>query len=632
MKLNNRFIFGILSLLLAAVIAFVALPTIARQTNGKEEIVRITQPVLKGEQISSENAEVVEVGGYNLPSNIAHQLSDVNGLYATADLAVGDYILTSKISSVPVSSDVALNSIPSGKVAISLTVKTLASGLSDKLQPGDIIRIYHFLDTAAEVPELRFVKVLSVTDSDGINVDNAKEPTEDEEKQQSATITVLASPEQAKIITGLENDGVAHVALPRVFAQEDETARRIAQRLVTQMPVEHIAPVLEQVKVEMGLRLSAQQEAAVYAAFRHGLSVITGSPGTGKTTVLRTILEVYRRLHPDGKIALMAPTGRASRRMSESTGFEDARTLHSGLGLTSEEDEGSRNRKSEPLSADLIIVDEFSMVDMWLAEKFFERMKANARIVLVGDPDQLPSVGAGNVFREIIETQIVPVTVLDQIFRQSKDSLIAYNAKFINEGNTKLFYGPDFVFVSGDSQEDTAEKITERYCLEIQESGIENVQILSPFRSEGAASSEQLNETIRELVNPFRSAEEEIKFGPRIFRVNDRIMQTKNTEKVSNGDLGFIRYIKDTDQGKKIGMDFGAGRTLEYGVDDLSNVDLAYATTIHKAMGSEYETVIMPLLKAHTIMMYRNLPEMYHAGWDIESGFLFAGASSPEWE
>ena len=286
---------------------------------------------------------------------------------------------------------------------------------------------------------------------------------------------------------------------------------------------------------------------------------------------------------------------------------DSMRIKGAGLGLTSEEDEGSRNRKSEPLSADLIIVDEFSMVDMWLAEKFFERMKINARIVLVGDPDQLPSVGAGNVFREIIETKIVPVTVLDQIFRQSKDSLIAYNAKFINEGNTKLFYGPDFVFVSGDSQEDTAEKITERYCLEIQESGIENVQILSPFRSEGAASSEQLNETIRELVNPFRSAEEEIKFGPRIFRVNDRIMQTKNTEKVSNGDLGFIRYIKDTDQGKKIGMDFGAGRTLEYGVDDLSNVDLAYATTIHKAMGSEYEIVIMPLLKAHTIMMYRNL-------------------------
>ena len=236
MKLNNRFIFGILSLVLAAVIAFVALPTIARQTNGKTEIVRITQPVLKGEKITSDNAEVVEVGGYNLPSNVAHSMEDVEGLYVTADLAAGDYILTSKVSTVPVSSDVALNDIPSGKVAISLTVKTLASGLSDKLQPGDIIRIYHFLETAEEVPELRFVKVLSVTDSDGINVDNTKEPTEDEEPQQSATITVLASPEQARIITEMENDGVAHVALisrnndqlaEQLLAEQDKTLQEI---------------------------------------------------------------------------------------------------------------------------------------------------------------------------------------------------------------------------------------------------------------------------------------------------------------------------------------------------------------------------------------------------------------------
>ena len=236
MKLNNRFIFGILSLVLAAVIAFVALPTIARQTNGKTEIVRITQPVLKGEKITSDNAEVVEVGGYNLPSNVAHSIDDVEGLYVTADLAAGDYILTSKVSTIPVSSDVALNDIPSGKVAISLTVKTLASGLSDKLQPGDIIRIYHFLETAEEVPELRFVKVLSVTDSDGINVDNTKEPTEDEEPQQSATITVLASPEQARIITEMENDGVAHVALisrnndqlaEQLLAEQDKTLQEI---------------------------------------------------------------------------------------------------------------------------------------------------------------------------------------------------------------------------------------------------------------------------------------------------------------------------------------------------------------------------------------------------------------------
>ena len=397
------------------------------------------------------------------------------------------------------------------------------------------------------------------------------------------------------------------IYLPRVFAQEDETARQIAMRVVEPSTPERIEQILERVKREMGLALSSKQEAAVHAAYRHNLSIITGSPGTGKTTVLKTILEVYRRLYPNGEIVLMAPTGRASRRMAESTGVDKARTLHSGLGLASEEEDVRRSNTQEPLSADLIIVDEFSMVDMWLANKFFSRIKEGARIVLVGDPDQLPSVGAGNVFRELIDCGLITVTVLDQIFRQSKDSLIAYNAKFINEGNTKLYYGQDFIFMASDNQTEAAERIVSRYCREIEESGIDRVQILSPFRSEGAASAEQLNEAIREVVNPFRSAEEEIKVGVKVFRVNDRIMQTKNTAKVSNGDLGFIRYIRNDEKGAHVGLDFGAGREMEYSIEDMVNLDLAYATTIHKAMGSEYETVIMPLLKAHTVMLYRNL-------------------------
>lgn len=173
--------------------------------------------------------------------------------------------------------------------------------------------------------------------------------------------------------------------------------------------------------------------------------------------------------------------------------------------------------------------------------------------------------------------------------------------------NTKLYYGQDFVFMASNNQAEAAERIVARYCREIEESGIDRVQILSPFRSDGAASAEQLNEAIREVVNPFRSAEEEIKIGVKVFRVNDRIMQTKNTAKVSNGDLGFIRYIKNDEDGTRVGLDFGVGRELEYGIEDMVNLDLAYATTIHKAMGSEYDTVIMPLLKAHTVMLYRNL-------------------------
>lgn len=259
------------------------------------------------------------------------------------------------------------------------------------------------------------------------------------------------------------------------------------------------------------------------------------------------------------------------------------------------------------MDAGLIIIDEFSMVDMWLATKFFTRLGTETKIVMVGDPDQLPSVGAGNVFHELIQCGLIPVTVLDQIFRQSKDSLIAYNAKFVNEGTTKLYYGNDFVFLNGESQEEVSEMIMELYLQEVAENGIEKVQILSPFRSEGAASAEQLNMEIRELVNPYQSEEDEIRLGAKSFRIGDRIMQTKNVNKVSNGDLGFIRYIKETPEGKQVGMDFGGDRQLEYGVEDLANLDYAYATTIHKAMGSEYDTVIMPMVKAHSIMLYRNL-------------------------
>lgn len=228
MKLNNRFLFGILSLLLSAIIAFIAIPTMASQTNGKTEIIRVTSPIAKGEEITSETVKVMEVGSYNLPDNVARSMKDVAGRYAAADFEAGDYILASKVSLIPITSDVALNNLPSGKVAISLTVKTLASGLSDKLQPGDIIRIYHYLDTAREVPELRYVQVLSVTDSDGNNVDNTAELEEGEEKQQSATITVLASPEQAEVITGIENDGTAHVAL--ICRNNEELAAELLQR------------------------------------------------------------------------------------------------------------------------------------------------------------------------------------------------------------------------------------------------------------------------------------------------------------------------------------------------------------------------------------------------------------------
>lgn len=397
------------------------------------------------------------------------------------------------------------------------------------------------------------------------------------------------------------------VYLAAAFAQEDETARQIARLMAQEMPREDIVRPLQKAKADAGLTLSEKQEAAVYAAFRYPMSIITGSPGTGKTTVLRMILEVYRALHPDGKILHMAPTGRASRRMAESTGFGGAKTMHSGLGLINEENEQKWAAKNEPLDAGLVVIDEISMVDMWLAKQFFPRIAPGTRLVLVGDPDQLPSVGAGNVFRELIGCGLVPVTVLDRLFRQAGDSLIAYNAKFINEGNTRLFFGKDFVFLEANNQEEAARILAEQYCKEIEENGIAQVQILSPFRTEGQASANQLNAVIREIVNPFRSDEEEIPFGSKSFRVGDRIMQTRNTKFASNGDLGFIRAVKDTDEGKRITVEFGEDRRPDYRMDDLVDLDFAYATTVHKSIGTETAVILMPLLKAHAIMLYRNL-------------------------
>ena len=369
-----------------------------------------------------------------------------------------------------------------------------------------------------------------------------------------------------------------------------------------------IGAVLESIRQNLGIALSQRQSEAVYMAFRSNLSIITGSPGTGKTTVLRAIIEVFSRIYPDRKILLAAPTGRASRRMAESTGRNDAKTLHSLLGLLGESG-FVRDKNQEPLDADLIIVDESSMIDMWLAKQFFARLKPTTKVILVGDVDQLQSVGAGDVFRELIHCGKIPVTVLNEIFRQKKDSLIAHNAKSINEDSTNLYYGDDFVFLKCKTQEEAADIICQHFCEQVAHFGIEHVQILSPFRSEGLTAVDQLNRTIRELVNPIQDEEiPDLKIGSRFFRENDKVMQTKNNAKASNGDIGFIRKIAADDKNEmKVTIDFGSDRIVEYGLEDMGYIEHAYATTIHKAMGSEYDIVIIPVIRSHAIMLKRNL-------------------------
>ena len=391
------------------------------------------------------------------------------------------------------------------------------------------------------------------------------------------------------------------------FAQEDETARKVAEMLAVPPEKADIHTALTHVRQSLGISLSQRQSEAVYMAFRNNLSIITGSPGTGKTTVLRAVIEVYQALYPEGKILLAAPTGRASRRMAESTGRDDAKTLHSLLGLLGDS-RFVRGKEKEPLDAGLIIVDESSMIDMWLAQQFFLRVRPGTKVILVGDVDQLQSVGAGDVFRELITCGKIPVTVLDEIFRQKKDSLIAYNARSINEDSTNLYYGDDFVFLKCKTQEEAADIICRAFCEQVERYGIEHVQILSPFRSEGPAAVEQLNRTIRELVNPADEDIPDLKIGSRYFREHDKVMQTKNNDQASNGDIGFIRKIAPDDKNEmKVTIAFAEDRIVEYGLQDMANIELAYATTIHKAMGSEYDIVVLPIIRSHAVMLKRNL-------------------------
>ena len=387
---------------------------------------------------------------------------------------------------------------------------------------------------------------------------------------------------------------------------EVKAAKRIVS-MILQEDFEEIYDLdekIDQAEQTLKQKLAPSQRKAVKLCLSHPISIMTGGPGSGKTTTLRFILDIYKKEHPSNEILLAAPTGRASRRMADQTGMF-ASTLHSALGLIT--DEESPLNDTELLPADLIVVDEFSMVDMRLAYILLERIKPGAQLLIVGDADQLPSVGAGNVLREMIRSEKVPTAVLDTIFRQASNSRIIVNAHAINHNDTHLQYGDDFQMLEVQNAEDAAQLVVKNYLQEVSQHGLENVQILSPFRKRGAVASNVLNETIRDLVNPASKRKMELKCGSRVFRVGDRIMQTANRNGVSNGDVGLITGMEKVDDEVFVDIRLLDGRELRYSKDMMEDVEFSYCLTIHKSQGQEYPVIIVPLLKEHYIMLRRNL-------------------------
>ena len=286
------------------------------------------------------------------------------------------------------------------------------------------------------------------------------------------------------------------------YMAEKMAAVHILRVMNNKQPVYDIERELDEVQGTTHMVLAKQQKEAVRCVFANSLSIITGGPGTGKTTVERIILKVFEKKERKKTALLCAPTGRASHYMVIITGYP-AMTIHKALYITGEEEEVNLDL-TEELEEDLIIVDEMSMVDMWLFFVLISKVKNGARVVFIGDPDQIPSVGPGNVFKEMIDSGVIPVTVLDVQFRQAEGSRIIINALKMNNGDTDLLFGDDFQFISVDSDEVAAEVIADLYQkkLEANHGDTDMVQVLTPFRQDTAVGANALNEKLRELVNP----------------------------------------------------------------------------------------------------------------------------------
>ena len=302
-----------------------------------------------------------------------------------------------------------------------------------------------------------------------------------------------------------------------------------------------------------------------------------------------------------------------------------ALTIHKAIGLKGEAGEEEWDEESM-LEASLIIVDECSMIDMPLMDKFLSRVPIGTRLVFLGDKDQLESVGPGNVFKEMIESGVIPVTILTESFRQEGKSTIIQNADKINERKTNLVFDDTFQFYPAKDDEEAAEIIQKLYREELQknESRVEGVQVLSPLRKDTKVGADALNPVLRDIVNPKRYGYPEIKNGSTTYRERDLVMQLKNEEDVANGDVGEVLNIYKADGKSRMRVDFGDGRVMEYQEEDYWPLTLAYAITVHKAQGSEYPMAILPMLPCFRWMLRRNI--FYTAVTRARERFIIVGS------
>ena len=412
-----------------------------------------------------------------------------------------------------------------------------------------------------------------------------------------------------------------------LFMAENYVTVRIASlsenTLECNLDDEEIEEEIEKIAKDSGIELAPEQFLAAQTAVKSGCMVITGGPGTGKTTTINTIISLLKGMRLN--IALAAPTGRAAKRMGEVCAME-AMTIHRLLGVQRIEGENGHvfsHDEENPLSYDVIIVDEMSMIDISLMSALLKAVKPGARVIMAGDCDQLPSVGPGNVLKDIISSGVVPVIRLMQIFRQAQESLIVVNAHRINNGEMPEIdrHDSNFFVLQRANSEMTINTIVDLYKNRLPKSyhlkPIYDIQVLSPSKK-GVTGVVALNNILQKEINPPDLTKQETSHGKTIFRVGDKVMQTKNNYEITwlrddgeegsgifNGDMGIIASISATD--KCMNIVFDDNKLVKYDFSGLDELELAYAITVHKSQGSEFPVVIMPLSSFAPMLMCRNL-------------------------